>query len=332
MADTRSAGDIIEVIGRGGRRPKLVIVLGKGGVGKTTVSILLARLLSSEGPTLVESLDQAMHLQEYLKLPKRNRVYEVRKGLYAKQFDVESEVRRLGDRYATLMSQIMPGLKVLNVESVTEMVKYAPGFEEEVYLRELMRLYREERYKFIVVDTPPTGLMLRILSLARLYSFWIDKLIELRERIVSLRYVIATTAGIRKEPDDPVLRKLLEMKKDFDELNRLLVDGDATSYVIVATPEPLPVYEARKTLEFLRNLGAEPAMIVANRILSEEMAEELGVAGVQERSVRELESLTCGRACARLYIPQVRTAPSSLEAVEELMEKVRVSLERPASS
>ncbi len=319
--------ELLELLGGGERKPKLIIVLGKGGVGKTTVSILLARILSEAGPTLVESLDQAMHLQEYLRLPRRNKAYQVKPGLHARQFDVESEVKRLGERYATLMSQIMPGLKVLNIENVVDMVKYAPGFEEEVYLRELMRLYRDDRYSFIVVDTPPTGLMLRILNLARLYSFWINKLIELRERIVSLRYIIASTAGIKRDIDDPVLRKLASMKKEFDELNQLLVDKNATRYVVVATPEPLPVYEARKTIEFLRSIGAEPNVIVANRLLSKSVAEELGVSGVQERSLRELESLQCREGCARLYIPQVKNAPSSLDAVEEIIDSVKIIVE-----
>jgi arsenite-transporting ATPase len=44
---------------RGGR--KVVIVLGKGGVGKTTVSILLAGELSRLGRTLLASFDPAGH-------------------------------------------------------------------------------------------------------------------------------------------------------------------------------------------------------------------------------------------------------------------------------
>ncbi|MEB3845447.1 MAG: AAA family ATPase, partial [Desulfurococcales archaeon] len=58
--------------------PKLVIVMGKGGVGKTTLSILLAHELSRNNEVLLVSLDQAMHLLEYLGLEKPMKKYTIK--------------------------------------------------------------------------------------------------------------------------------------------------------------------------------------------------------------------------------------------------------------
>ncbi|ABM80660.1 ArsA-related P-loop ATPase [Hyperthermus butylicus] len=65
-------------------KPHIVIVTGKGGVGKTTVCIRLAYELSaSGGKVLLASLDPAGHLLEYLGLRKPLEEAEVKPGLRA---------------------------------------------------------------------------------------------------------------------------------------------------------------------------------------------------------------------------------------------------------
>ncbi|WP_148706460.1 ArsA family ATPase [Aeropyrum camini] len=305
----------------GSEGPHVVFVTGKGGVGKTTVSILLATLLSRLGETLVISLDQAKHLQEYLGLEEVNRVYNVRGSLYAMQFDTGGDIDKLSSEYMTLMKRIMPGLKVLNLESTVEIVKNAPGLEEEVYLRKVLELYSDTRFRYVVVDTPPTGLTLRILGLPRLYTFWIESLIGIRERIVSLRYVIARSIGREPEVDDPVLDRLRELKERYSRLSRDLGNRERTSFAIVATPEPLPVYEARKTVEFLESMGAKPSIIVVNRILPADIASRLGVQEIQSKALNEIRSGVCRKPCVLVEIPMVETVPSSLEAVVNLVER-----------
>jgi arsenite-transporting ATPase len=318
-----SAADMLAGVFEGVRRPHVVLTMGKGGVGKTTFSVMLGYALASRGyRVLVASLDQAMHLEEYLRLRSRNRVERVEGGLHAVQVDIGDTVRRLGEAYSLLVQQIMPGLKVLNVESVVNMVKHAPGLEEEAYLRELVKLYGSRDYDFIVVDTPPTGLTFRILSLPRLYSFWLDRLIELRERIVSLRYVIARTAGLSYEADDPVLRKLEEQKRVYEGLLESLTRAESTSAAVVATPEPLPVYEAVKSIGFLRESGIAVRIVVANRVLPEDKARMLGVEKVQRESLEKLLSADCRGRCIRLLIPHSEETPNSLDAVKALLGRV----------
>lgn len=298
--------------------PHTFITIGKGGVGKTTVSILAARALSGRGRVLLASLDPAKHLLEYLGLPGPLRKSSVAENLDAIQYDIGPLAKKLADEYAVLLRQVMPGLVILNLDDVVKSVRHAPGFEEEVFLRILEELYSlEDEYDYVVIDTPPTGVTHRILNLPRLYVFWLERLHELRSRIVSLRYAMARAMGRREKPRDPVLDKLEELHGKYSRLWGKLRDPSRTSVTIIATPEPLPVYEARTTIELLESLGVRCRMIVANRILPWDKAVELGVSEVQRRSLEDLARLARGR-CRLLGILQARKAPRSLGDVEEL--------------
>ncbi len=303
--------------------PHLVITSGKGGVGKTTVSILVADALARGGwRVLVVSLDQAKHLQEYLGLGETNRAYRVDGGLWALQFDLEREAERFTQEYVMLLQQIMPGLKALNLEKYAEVVRNSPGFEEEIYLRYLEGLYSRREYDYIVVDTPPTGITLRILGLPGNYVFWLERLSELRERIVGARYVISKALGERPEVRDPVLDKLGELRQRYGGLRERLSSSRDTSYVVVATPEPLPVFEARKTLEQLRRLGATVRLLAANKVLPPDKARLLGVHGVQRKSLEELAQLPCPGECRRIAIMATEEPPHSLTGARRLLERV----------
>ena len=308
---------LVEALTRdvGGRHT--LITIGKGGVGKTTMSILASLVYSDRGETLLASLDPAKHLLEYLGLQAPLRRVRVSGRLHAVQYDIAPIARRLSDEYATLLRQVMPALTILNLDDIVKSVRHAPGFEEEVFLRILEELYGDESVDYVVVDTPPTGVTHRILNLPRLYVFWLERLYELRGRIVSLRYAMARAMGRREEPRDPVLDKLRSLHERYSKLWSMIRDPARTSAMIVATPEPLPVYEARETVEFLDSIGVKCRLIVANRILPWDKAAELGMAETQARSLEELLKLG-GRGCVKVGVLQHRKAPRRLEEVREL--------------
>ncbi len=298
--------------------PHLVMVMGKGGVGKTTLSILLAMELSSSGKTMLLSLDPAKHLAKYLGL--EGEAGEVEGGIYVKQVSVEKEVERITSQYADLIRELMPSLSVLNLDSAADALKYFPGVEEEVLLRRLEEALKSG-YDYVVVDTPPTGVALRTLALPKLYLIWLDKLIEIRERIVSLRYAIARTLGRRVEIRDKALLKLYEMRDKFGALGEVLSSSSRTSYVVVATPEPLPMYELRETVGFLRSrLGVDPKLLVLNKVLPEGLAAGLGQLGVQRRSLEELKSFGASYA----VVEHLGRPTESISDIKELRSRVRV--------
>lgn len=296
-----------------------LIVVGKGGVGKTTFSILAGTIFSRRGRTLIASLDPAKHLLEYLSLEKPLNTSRIMGNLYAIQYDIAPLAKRLSDEYSVILKQVMPGLTIVNLDDVVKTIRHAPGFEEEVFLRVLEELYMSD-YEYIVIDTPPTGITHRILNLPNLHMFWIEKLYELRSKIVGLRYAIARALGRDYKIHDPVLKKLEELHEKYKKIWNELRDPRRTSVAIVATPEPLPVYEAKTTLELLEKLGISCRLLVVNRILAMD-AKTLGVLEVQEKSIEEAKRLVRDK-CKLIGILHHKKPPRSLGEALELLELI----------
>ncbi len=301
--------------------PHVVMVLGKGGVGKTSTSILISRELSELGRTLLVSFDPAKHILKYLNIDRPAEVIEVSDGFFVSQLDIEASARELTSRYSDLISDLFPSLSVLNLEDITKALKYAPGVEEEVFLNWLSNAYENKNFRFIVIDTPPTGISLRTLTLPKLYLIWLEKLINIRERIVSLRYVIAKTLGREIKVSDPALIRLYEMREKYSKVKEALTDPSRTSFVAVTNPEPLPMYELKEVLKFLsEELSASPKLLVMNKVLPEDIAVKLGSYEEQKAIIEEFTSLS-GRS---IMIPYVSNPPSKLEDILRLREAVTV--------
>jgi arsenite-transporting ATPase len=301
--------------------PHVVMVLGKGGVGKTSTSILISSELSRLGKTLLVSFDPAKHILKYLSMSRPAEVIKVSDDFFVSQLDIEVSAKELTSKYSSLISDLFPSLSVLNLEDITKALKYAPGVEEEVFLNWLSSAYENKNFRFIVIDTPPTGISLRTLMLPKLYLLWLEKLINIRERIVSLRYVIAKTLGREVKVSDPALIKLYEMREKYGRVKEALTDPSRTSFVVVTNPEPLPMYELREVLKFLgEELSTSPKLLVMNKVLPEDIAVRLGAHEEQKAIIEEFTSLP-GRS---IMIPYVSNPPSKLEDILRLREAVTV--------
>ncbi len=301
--------------------PHVVMVLGKGGVGKTSTSILISSELSRLGKTLLVNFDPAKHILKYLSISRPAKVIEVSDDFFVSQLDIEVSAKELTSKYSSLISDLFPSLSVLNLEDITKALKYAPGVEEEVFLNWLSSAYENKNFRFIVIDTPPTGISLRTLMLPKLYLLWLEKLINIRERIVSLRYVIAKTLGREVKVSDPALIKLYEMREKYGRVKEALTDPSRTSFVVVTNPEPLPMYELREVLKFLgEELSTSPKLLVMNKVLPEDIAVRLGAHEEQKAIIKEFTSLP-GRS---IMIPYVSNPPSKLEDILRLREAVTV--------
>jgi arsenite-transporting ATPase len=291
-------------------RPHVFFTLGKGGVGKSTIAISLALELSRKGRTLLASFDPAKHLLKYLGVPEPGRIHSV--GAFdAYQLDLEQATRRLAEELEGNLEYLAPSLKVLNAEKVLSVARYTPGLEEDSIIRELSRIYGLTGYDYIVVDMPPTGLSLRVLVLPELYVSWLNGLIDLRLRILSLKYTVEKVKGRSRDIRDPVLDKLVELRDTYLGLSTSLKNQDKTSYIIVANPEPLPFYEVKEIIKTLKEVhGVNPRLLVMNKIPGDKLT--------SESEVFDIISEYCEIPVHHICIPLLNKPPSSLHDVEAL--------------
>lgn len=178
--------DLIDEIERGGKG--LVMCMGKGGVGKTTVAAAVAVALANRGHDVhLSTTDPAAHLAETL----RGRVDHLR----VSRIDPAEAGRQYRDR---VMASKGAHLDEAGRATLAEDLR-SPCTEEVAVFQAFSKVIHESRSTFVVLDTAPTGHTLLLLDATGSYHREIA-----RQMGDSARY---TTPLMRLQ--DPELTKIL---------------------------------------------------------------------------------------------------------------------------
>jgi arsenite-transporting ATPase len=206
----------------------LVMVMGKGGVGKTTVATACAVGLVARGLTVhLSTTDPAAHLQMTLggEMP----------GLRVDRIDPKVETERY---VARIMETRGRNLDEAGRALLREDLR-SPCTEEVAVFHAFSRIVSEARSGFVVLDTAPTGHTLLLMDAAGAYHRQMTR--DLSPQPGSGRIVT------------PLMR---------------LRDPAHTQVLLVTLPETTPVSEAAASQEDLRRAGIEPYSWIINRGLA----------------------------------------------------------------
>jgi arsenite-transporting ATPase len=136
----------------------LIMCMGKGGVGKTTIAAAIAVALARRGhEVLLTTTDPAAHLQETLagSVP----------GLRVSRIDPIEATREYRDRIlATKGAKLDEAGRANLAEDLL-----SPCTEEVAVFQQFSKIVNESRREFVVVDTAPTGHTLLLLDAAGSY-------------------------------------------------------------------------------------------------------------------------------------------------------------------
>ncbi|NBX21251.1 MAG: arsenical pump-driving ATPase [Betaproteobacteria bacterium] len=145
--------DALATQGRG-----LIMVMGKGGVGKTTIAAAIAAGLVQRGHSVhLSTTDPADHLQVTVdgNLP----------GLKVDRIDPKAET----EKYITkVMAAKSPGLDAEGIALLREDLQ-SPCTEEVAVFHAFSRIVSEARSAFVVLDTAPTGHSLLLMDATGAY-------------------------------------------------------------------------------------------------------------------------------------------------------------------
>src|SRR5437764_709199 len=229
---------------------RLTFVVGKGGVGKTTVSCALALTLAARKPResiLLMSTDPAHSLADMLQVPLQSSPKRISgKGkLSAWQVDSEKQFKRFLSANREAILGIVESGTFFSKEEIAPLLDTAlPGMAEVAGLLSIQELLEEEKYDQIVVDTAPFGHTLRLFERPAHFQKFLDFLnvASSRDALLAQRF-----GGRSTLPSHPFLRRWELMVK---QLREGFSAGNA-EIVLVTSPETFSLNEAVRSLESL---------------------------------------------------------------------------------
>jgi len=233
------------------------------------------QLALADKSVLAVSFDPAHNLGDIFGLKLTNKKKKFEKELYLMEVNLEKASGKYIKENISLLESIYSYLKPFNMERYFQVLKYSPGIEEYASLTALEELVRTEKdFDYIIIDTPPTGLTVRILALPIVTLSWIDRLKKIRSSILEKRYTIHNISGkiVEKgvklaytESDDMVMKKLSEIESRFLNLKAFL-EGDNNSIVVVFNPDFLSLRESQRLINALKELHLPFRVAVNNKV------------------------------------------------------------------
>ena len=259
----------------------LIMCLGKGGVGKTTIAAAIAINLAARGKVvLLTTTDPAAHLTETLQgnVP----------GLQVERIDPVAATQEYRDRIMATKGKDLDGAGRANLAEDL----LSPCTEEVAVFGQFSRAVNQSRSQFVVIDTAPTGHTLLLLDAAGSYHREITRqmkgfnsfttpLMHLQDRAqtkVILITLAETTpvleaeglqedlerAGIHpwawvvnssiatSHPDSVFLQQ--RAVAEIEQINRVLSTADRVAIIPLLTTEPV----GEERLAALTNLSLQP--------------------------------------------------------------------------
>lgn len=251
---------------RPGEQP-IVLLSGKGGVGKTTLAAATALRLAAAGHrTLLVSTDPAHSTGDALETRLGSEPTPVTERLDALELDPEQAAAdHLAGVEEAVADRVDPDLWP-QVRRHLRLARDSPGMLESATFERVADLLERcpGEYGRLVVDTAPTGHTLRLLSLPALLQAWVEGLTRQRERVTGAQRMARNLAGDDRR-DDPVLARLHDRRQRLSRAAQRLRED--TAVWLVLTPERLPIEETARAMEQLARHGIDAAGLIANRVL-----------------------------------------------------------------
>jgi arsenite-transporting ATPase len=247
---------------------RLILYLGKGGVGKTTTAAATAVRAAELGyRTLVVSTDVAHSLADALDAPLGAAPTQLTDRLWGQEINVLDEVRQ---HWGQLRNYLSGLLRRKGVDEVAaEELAIIPGMEEVVSLLHIRRQARDGNFDVVVVDAAPTGETVRLLTMPDTFMWYAARVMDWEPGTLKAARPLVKALV----PAADMFESLEKLQKGVEALRETLADPDISSYRLVVNPERMVIKEAQRAATYLSLFNYPIDGVVLNRVLPVEAAE-----------------------------------------------------------
>ncbi|MBE7386002.1 MAG: ArsA family ATPase [Leptolyngbya sp. SIO1E4] len=248
-----------------GRR--LVLIGGKGGVGKTTVAAAIAWGMATRHPAAavrVISIDPAHSLGDVFETPLHHAPTQLSDNLTAQEIDADTVLEQFRDDYLWELADMMSGdsgdggdsgLQIAyGPQGWRQIVAQAlPGIDEMLSLITVINLLAQDKTQFIVLDTAPTGHLLRFLEMPAALGDWLAWIFKLW---IKYQDVVGRTE---------LMSRLRTLRKQVMQAQRCLTDPAHTEFIGVVQDQSAILAEAQRLTQTLSTMEISQRYVVHNR-------------------------------------------------------------------
>ncbi len=240
---------------------RIILYLGKGGVGKTTISAATAVRAAALGKrTLVVSTDLAHSLADCFHTTLTSEPTELKTNLWAQEVNVLDEMRRSWSKLQESMSKV---LRKRGMDAVmAEELALIPGMDEIVSLINIYRNAREGNFEVVIIDAAPTGETVRLLSMPDTFQWYASRLTGSGSLSLArplLKAIMPNNAEI--------LEAINALSERVKTLREVLSDPEVSSYRPVVNPERMVIKEALRAETYLALFGYPIDSVICNRVI-----------------------------------------------------------------
>ena len=268
---------------------RLLLVGGKGGVGKTTTSSALAVLASQrDKKVLLVSTDPAHSLSDAFNRPIGDNITRLAPNLDGLELDPDREVEQHLAKVSAQLKRFTRPEMYSEIERQMRLTRQSPGAQEAAMLERMATVIEQglTDYDVVIFDTAPTGHTLRLLSLPEAMAAWTQGLLNANKRSEKLSDVLGhLTPKAGRDVDNPlanpnehatagmddrnkaITETLLARQRLLQRTREILTDKRQSALLFVLTPEKLPILETGCAVQSLLQEKLPLAGLVVNRIL-----------------------------------------------------------------
>lgn len=244
---------------------RIILLTGKGGVGKTTLAAATALHAAGKGRRCkVISTDPAHSLADALDIELDSDLTPVTENLDALEVNVYREADRNWGTIAEYLEKLFASQGIEPLQA-REMV-LLPGLEELLSLLAIKRLADDDDCDLLVVDCAPTGQTLRLLALPEALGFYFRRLFPMERQLMrAVRPLISGLSPIAL-PEDRVYGALDLLFREVEDLRNLLFDKQQTTARLVVNPEKMVVAESLRAFSALSLYDFAVDAVLVNKV------------------------------------------------------------------